>query len=108
MKKVKRKNDQDSGLLSEPKSEAYFWPLPNSGIHNRIAHLLLLGLGPREIAELLNVSYQPFLKWYLDGGTQRYLMAKRNEEAELKRREAEEKEAAAERQRKLKERFNRC
>ncbi|MGB7296813.1 MAG: hypothetical protein WBC70_14605 [Candidatus Aminicenantales bacterium] len=99
MKKVKRKSREDlrpgppccpSVPFPEPKNEGPFWPLPNSGVHHRVAHMLLLGLGPREIAELLSVPYGPFLKWYLDRGTQRYLMASQNEEAEKERRNAEE------------------
>ena len=118
MKKAERKSREDLGSghpcrppvdlaepLPEPKKEGPFWPLPNSEIHNRVAHMLLLGLGPREIAELLNVPYGAFLKWYLDSGVQRYLMAKRNEEAELRRREAEEKEESEKRRRKIMEKF---
>jgi len=90
MKKVKRKNDQDSGLLSEPKSEAYFWPLPNSEIEFRVASMLLDCWNPRQIAKQLNVPYGEFLKWYLNRGVQGYLMIRRNGLAEKRRRNAEE------------------
>lgn len=90
MKKAKRKNYQDSGPLSEAKKEEQFWPFPNSSIEKRVAVMLLDGMGPRQIAEELKVSYSEFLKWYMNRGAQNYLMISRNDEAEKRKRNAEE------------------
>ena len=104
MRKAKRKKRQEdsgpahsccppgvlAGPLSEPEKEVRFWPFPNSEIEKRVAFMLLDGLGPRQIAEELNVPYGEFLKWYTNRGVQGYLMAKRNNEAEKRRRDAEE------------------
>lgn len=90
MRKAKRENQQeDSGPLSGPEKVAQFWPGPNSEIENRVASMLLDSWSPRQIAKQLNVPYGEFLKWYMDRGVQAYLMVKRNDLAEERRRNAE-------------------
>lgn len=91
MKKVKGKSREDLGdirpycppvALAEAKSTysemcptldgfketvSVFWPTPNSQIFNEVSHLLAVGCGPREIAEELDVPYDRFCRWYLNG-----------------------------------------
>ena len=122
MKKAERKSREDLGPghpcrppvdlaepLPGPKKETVpiFWPPPNSQVFNEVSHMMAVGLGPREIAEVLNVAYDKFCPWYLSGSIRTHLTLSRTAEIEKKRREAEEKEELEKRQNKIMEKF-RC